>query len=96
MGAAIPVFPSYWDLLTVEETNCGDICLRSKVLVTKLADKTKICLATDFKEPLILHWALSKNGNEWLVSTGLLMGYAVILLKVELIVFAFRKSLTIL
>lgn len=36
------------------------------VLVTKLADKTKICLATDLKEPLTLHWALSRKGNEWL------------------------------
>ncbi|KAL2903324.1 Alpha-glucan water dikinase chloroplastic [Bienertia sinuspersici] len=35
------------------------------VLVTKRADKTKIYLATDFKEPLILHWALSREGNEW-------------------------------
>ncbi|XP_021743087.1 alpha-glucan water dikinase, chloroplastic-like [Chenopodium quinoa] len=36
------------------------------VLVTKLGDKTKICLATDFREPLTLHWALSSKGNEWL------------------------------
>ncbi|KMS97340.1 hypothetical protein BVRB_6g155850 isoform B [Beta vulgaris subsp. vulgaris] len=35
------------------------------VLVTKFADKTKISLATDFSEPLTLHWALSRKGNEW-------------------------------
>lgn len=37
------------------------------VLVTKQADKTKIYLATDFKEPLTLHWALSRKGSEWLL-----------------------------
>uniref|UniRef100_A0A1J3IBP2 alpha-glucan, water dikinase n=1 Tax=Noccaea caerulescens TaxID=107243 RepID=A0A1J3IBP2_NOCCA len=36
------------------------------VLVTKLSGKTKIHLATDFKEPLTLHWALSQKGGEWL------------------------------
>jgi len=36
--------------------------------VTKLDDKTKIHLVTDFLEPLTLHWALSKEGVEWLVS----------------------------
>ncbi|XP_010458437.1 PREDICTED: alpha-glucan water dikinase 1, chloroplastic [Camelina sativa] len=36
------------------------------VLVTKLPGKTKIHLATDFKEPVTLHWALSQNGGEWL------------------------------
>lgn len=36
------------------------------VLVTKPAGKTKVHLATDFKEPLALHWALSKNkAGEW-------------------------------
>lgn len=38
-----------------------------KVLVDKLGGKTKIHVATDFKEPLILHWALSKKAGEWLV-----------------------------
>lgn len=37
------------------------------VLVSKPAGKTKIYLATDFKEPVILHWALSKKAGEWLV-----------------------------
>ncbi|XVE92371.1 hypothetical protein REPUB_Repub01dG0091600 [Reevesia pubescens] len=36
------------------------------VLVTKPAGKTKILLATDFDEPLTLHWALSEKGGEWL------------------------------
>uniref|UniRef100_A0A5B6YGN2 alpha-glucan, water dikinase n=1 Tax=Davidia involucrata TaxID=16924 RepID=A0A5B6YGN2_DAVIN len=36
------------------------------VLVTKPAGKTKVHLATDLKEPVILHWALSKNSGEWL------------------------------
>ncbi|KAL0654257.1 hypothetical protein Bca4012_096948 [Brassica carinata] len=36
------------------------------VLVSKLSGKTKIHLATDFKEPITLHWALSQNGGEWL------------------------------
>ncbi|XP_024023864.1 alpha-glucan water dikinase, chloroplastic isoform X2 [Morus notabilis] len=37
------------------------------VLVTKPAGKTKILLATDQKEPITLHWALSKNNaGEWL------------------------------
>ncbi|CAN8305598.1 unnamed protein product [Cochlearia groenlandica] len=40
----------------------GDIL----VLVTKLSGKTKIHLATDFKESVILHWALSQKGGEWL------------------------------
>lgn len=33
----------------------------------KPGGKTTIHLATDFKEPLILHWALSKKAGEWLV-----------------------------
>ncbi|XP_024957284.1 alpha-glucan water dikinase, chloroplastic isoform X5 [Citrus sinensis] len=37
------------------------------VLVHKPGGKTKIHLATDFKEPLILHWALSKKAGEWLM-----------------------------
>ncbi|CAH8338830.1 unnamed protein product [Eruca vesicaria subsp. sativa] len=36
------------------------------VLVTKLSGKTKIHLATDYKEPITLHWALSQKGGEWL------------------------------
>ncbi|XWS69047.1 hypothetical protein CRYUN_Cryun04dG0146200 [Craigia yunnanensis] len=36
------------------------------VLVTKSAGKTKIHLATDFEEPLTLHWALSERAGEWL------------------------------
>ncbi|KAG2256802.1 hypothetical protein Bca52824_076096 [Brassica carinata] len=36
------------------------------VLVTKLSGKTKIHLATDVKEPITLHWALSQKGGEWL------------------------------
>ncbi|KAL9246479.1 hypothetical protein vseg_020009 [Gypsophila vaccaria] len=34
-------------------------------LVTKLSAKTKILLITDFQEPVMLHWALSREGNEW-------------------------------
>ncbi|KAJ4843805.1 hypothetical protein Tsubulata_009992 [Turnera subulata] len=34
--------------------------------VTKLSGKTKVRLATDFEEPLTLHWALSKDGGQWL------------------------------
>lgn len=36
------------------------------VIVTKLSDKTKVHLVTDFMEPITLHWALSRKGNEWL------------------------------
>ncbi|KAK1552116.1 hypothetical protein Q3G72_010601 [Acer saccharum] len=36
------------------------------VLVTKPAGRTKIHIATDFKEPVTVHWALSKKGGEWL------------------------------
>lgn len=39
-----------------------------QVLVTKPADKMKVYVATDFKEPVTLHWALSRKGKEWLVS----------------------------
>lgn len=36
--------------------------------MSKPAGKTKILLATDLKEPITLHWALSKNNaGEWLV-----------------------------
>ncbi|XP_058192973.1 alpha-glucan water dikinase, chloroplastic-like isoform X2 [Rhododendron vialii] len=37
------------------------------VLVMKTAGKTKVQLATDIKEPVTLHWALSKQPGEWLV-----------------------------
>lgn len=37
--------------------------------MTKLAGKTKVHLATDIKEPINLHWALSVNkAGEWLVN----------------------------
>nr|GEX73905.1 alpha-glucan water dikinase 1, chloroplastic-like isoform X2 [Tanacetum cinerariifolium] len=36
------------------------------VLVTKAPSKIKVHVATGFKEPLTLHWALSKNSGEWL------------------------------
>ncbi|KAF5450262.1 hypothetical protein F2P56_030628 [Juglans regia] len=37
------------------------------VLVTKSANKTKVHLATDFKEPVTLHWGLSKQrAGDWL------------------------------
>lgn len=59
-----------------EEKDCGPVLNRSifkidnkelLVLVTKPAGKTTILLATDFKEPITLHWALSKNNaGEWL------------------------------
>ncbi|KAF5741084.1 alpha-glucan water dikinase chloroplastic [Tripterygium wilfordii] len=35
------------------------------VLVSKLAGKTKVHLATDFNGPITLHWALSKKAGEW-------------------------------
>ena len=38
-----------------------------KVLVTKPSGKTVIDIATDFEDPLTLHWALSENPGEWLV-----------------------------
>lgn len=37
------------------------------VLVTNALGKTKVYLATDWKGPLILHWALSKKAGEWMV-----------------------------
>ncbi|TYG90264.1 hypothetical protein ES288_A12G167500v1 [Gossypium darwinii] len=36
------------------------------VLVTKSADKIKIHIASDFEEPLTLHWTLSEKAGEWL------------------------------
>lgn len=36
--------------------------------MTKSLGKTKVHLATDFKEPVMLHWAFSKQkAGEWLV-----------------------------
>ncbi|KAK4485750.1 hypothetical protein RD792_008396 [Penstemon davidsonii] len=35
------------------------------VLVAKSSGKTKVCLATDLPEPVVLHWALSKSPGEW-------------------------------
>ncbi|GMJ09703.1 STARCH EXCESS 1 [Hibiscus trionum] len=35
------------------------------VLVTKASDKTKIHIASDFQEPLTLHWALSEKAGDW-------------------------------
>ncbi|KAJ0095371.1 hypothetical protein Patl1_16076 [Pistacia atlantica] len=40
------------------------------VLVTKPAGKTRIYLATDFTEPVTLHWALSKRAGEWLAPSS--------------------------
>lgn len=37
------------------------------VMVTKPSGRTKIHVATNFEEPVTLHWALSKNAGEWLV-----------------------------
>lgn len=37
------------------------------VFVTKSSGKRKVHLATDLKEPVILHWALSKEAKEWMV-----------------------------
>ncbi|KAK9060237.1 hypothetical protein SSX86_020941 [Deinandra increscens subsp. villosa] len=36
------------------------------VLVSKVSSKIRVHLATDLKEPLTLHWALSKNAGEWM------------------------------
>ncbi|XP_076892539.1 alpha-glucan water dikinase, chloroplastic-like isoform X2 [Bidens hawaiensis] len=36
------------------------------VLVTKASSKIRVHLATGIKEPLTLHWALSKKAGEWL------------------------------
>ncbi|KAF2301630.1 hypothetical protein GH714_028415 [Hevea brasiliensis] len=59
-----------------KEEQAGDAVLNKKifklhdgqllVLVTKAAGKTKIYVATDFEEPVTLHWALSRKGREWL------------------------------
>lgn len=44
-----------------------DILLFLKVLVAKPSGKTKVYLATDLPDPVVLHWALSKNAGEWTV-----------------------------
>uniref|UniRef100_A0A2P2LZP5 alpha-glucan, water dikinase n=1 Tax=Rhizophora mucronata TaxID=61149 RepID=A0A2P2LZP5_RHIMU len=36
------------------------------VLVTRPAGKIKVYLATDYKEPVTLHWGLSKRAREWM------------------------------
>lgn len=36
------------------------------VLVVRSSGKVKVYLATDLKEPVVLHWALSKKHGEWL------------------------------
>lgn len=38
-----------------------------KVLVTNNPGKIKVYVATDLKEPLTLHWGLSKKSMEWMV-----------------------------
>ncbi|TQD83177.1 hypothetical protein C1H46_031282 [Malus baccata] len=71
-------YPQYRELLrmilsTVGRGGEGDVGQRIRdeilviqVLVTKPAGKTKVHLATDFKEPLALHWALSASkAGEW-------------------------------
>ncbi|KAL0364189.1 UNVERIFIED_CONTAM: Alpha-glucan water dikinase, chloroplastic [Sesamum angustifolium] len=37
------------------------------VLVAKSSGKTKVYLATDLPEPVVLHWALSRSPGEWAV-----------------------------
>ncbi|KAI8527034.1 hypothetical protein RHMOL_Rhmol12G0045200 [Rhododendron molle] len=43
------------------------------VLITKPEEKTKVHLATDLTEPIILHWALSKKPGEWLAPPSSLL-----------------------
>ncbi|KAG5520839.1 hypothetical protein RHGRI_033418 [Rhododendron griersonianum] len=43
------------------------------VLITKPEEKTKVHLATDLTEPVILHWALSKKPGEWLAPPSSLL-----------------------
>ncbi|XP_042048973.1 alpha-glucan water dikinase, chloroplastic-like isoform X2 [Salvia splendens] len=43
------------------------------VLVAKSSGKTKIYLATDLPDPVILHWALSKNAGEWTAPPSTMM-----------------------
>lgn len=54
--------------------------------MTKSLGKTKVHLITDFKEPVMLHWALSKQrAGEWLVIFSNLL----------IINFVYRKMLDI-
>lgn len=43
------------------------ILLSMKVLVAKPSGKTNVYLATDLPDPVVLHWALSKQPGEWMV-----------------------------
>ncbi|KAL1565640.1 alpha-glucan, water dikinase [Salvia divinorum] len=43
------------------------------VLVAKSSGKTKVYLATDLPDPVILHWALSKNAGEWTAPPSTIM-----------------------
>ncbi|KAI3997695.1 hypothetical protein MKX01_040668 [Papaver californicum] len=71
-----PKPPTAVELFTkAKEEQYGDSVLNKRTfklgdkkvvaLVTKTLRKTKVYLATDFMEPLTLHWALSKNAGEW-------------------------------
>lgn len=51
-------------LLNNKIFNLGD--RKALVLVWASSSKMKVYLATDIKEPVILHWALSKRLGEWL------------------------------
>lgn len=35
--------------------------------MAKSSGKTKVTVATDLPEPVVLHWALSKRPGEWTV-----------------------------
>ncbi|XP_063943911.1 alpha-glucan water dikinase, chloroplastic isoform X3 [Daucus carota subsp. sativus] len=50
------------------------------VLVTKPSGKTVIDIATDFEDPLTLHWALSENPGEWLAPPSTMLPSGSILL----------------
>ncbi|XP_057774579.1 alpha-glucan water dikinase, chloroplastic isoform X2 [Salvia miltiorrhiza] len=43
------------------------------VLVAKSSGKTKVYLATDLPDPVVLHWALSKNAGEWTAPPSTMM-----------------------
>ncbi|XP_031122009.1 alpha-glucan water dikinase, chloroplastic-like isoform X1 [Ipomoea triloba] len=45
------------------------------VLVAKPSGKTKVYLATDLNEPVILHWALSRKPGEWLAPPANVLPY---------------------
>nr|AIR93787.1 glucan water dikinase [Kalanchoe fedtschenkoi] len=59
-----------------KEEQSGGILLNKKVykladkelltLVTKTATKTKVHLATNYADPIILHWGVSRKPGEWL------------------------------